>query len=271
MPVNLHRWYFRGAIITLGLVGLSLLLMNLPGLPEFPVGLPRTCITGGWKFGLLISHLLNFALIPLAMKAFYEGLAVLGVPRQTLFLGQVGFGLMMVGIASEIGLHVAQCWYYDSDYSVLNFLFYFFLVSGFILWAESLVKHPDYMNKGLRVLFALFLILVSVFYVLGYQTGDDRMKIPVFIILTVIFTILTYRGYRLLNDKRVFWVPFFSVGVNLLFVALLNQYGGDPYENPQVMWNALFHIGHDVLGTEAGLAIFALLMYFKGSKTSHLA
>lgn len=102
----------------------------------------------------------------------------------------------MVGIASEIGLHVAQCWYYDSDYSVLNFLFYFFLV-----------KQPNHISKGLRVLFALFLVLVSVFYVLGYQTGDDHLKIPVFVILTVIFTILTYRGYGLLKDKRVFWVP----------------------------------------------------------------
>ncbi|WP_219729968.1 hypothetical protein [Sodalinema gerasimenkoae] len=262
--MNPHRWYFIGAVITVGIVGLSLLLMSLPGLPEFPVGLPRTCITGGWKLGLIISHVLNFALIPLAMNAFYEGLAVLEVPRKTIFFGQVGFGLIMVGIASEIGLHVAQCWYYESDYSVLNFLFYFFLVSGFILWAESLVKHPTQIGRGLRIFFAISLVFISVFYLLGYQTGEDRLKIPIFIILTVIFSVLTYRGYRLLRDKRVFWVPFFSVGVNLLFVALLNQYGGDPYENPQVMWNALFHIGHDVFGTEAGLAIFALLMYPKG-------
>lgn len=53
---------------------------------------------------------------------------------------------------------------------------------------------------------------------------------------------------------------------------LLDKYGGDPYTDPQVAFNALFHILHDLGGTEARVAIFTWLVYKKGisqSGTNH--
>ena len=56
----------------------------------------------------------------------------------------------------------------------------------------------------------------------------------------------------------------FAVGVNLAFIFLLDNFGGDPYNNPQATYNALFHILHDLGGTEAGVFIFTWLVYLKG-------
>ncbi len=88
-------------------------------------------------------------------------------------------------------------------------------------------------------------------------------KVPIYILLTIVFTVLTYRGYKLLKDWRIIFFPIFSVGVNLLFVFLLQNYGGTPYD-PKVVYNALFHILHDFAGTQAGVAIFTWLVYEKG-------
>jgi hypothetical protein len=60
------------------------------------------------------------------------------------------------------------------------------------------------------------------------------------------------------------------VGVNLTFIVLLDQFGGNPYTNPQVANNALFHILHDIAGTEMGVIIFTALVYYKGLATSRL-
>jgi hypothetical protein len=112
--------------------------------------------------------------------------------------------------------------------------------------------------------FAISLLVVSILYPLGYQADNSSYKVPIYIALTLVFSALTYRGYKLLQDWKVLLVPFFSVGVNLAFIFLLDKYGGDPYTNPQVAYNALFHISHDLLGTEAGVGIFAWLVYMKG-------
>mmetsp|Transcript_24734 Transcript_24734/g.37867 ORF Transcript_24734/g.37867 Transcript_24734/m.37867 type:complete len:107 (-) Transcript_24734:408-728(-) len=44
----------------------------------------------------------------------------------------IGFGLSL-----EFGWHVADSWYYENNFHVLNFGFYFFLISGFALWADG--------------------------------------------------------------------------------------------------------------------------------------
>jgi hypothetical protein len=113
-------------------------------------------------------------------------------------------------------------------------------------------------------LFAISLLVICILYPLGYQANNPSFKVPIYIALTVVFGVLTYRGYKLLKDWKIILVPFFSVGVNLSFVFLLDKYGGDPYTNPQVAFNALFHILHDLGGTQAGVAIFAWLVYDKG-------
>ena len=171
----------------------------------------------------------------------------------------------MVAIASEIGWHVTQYWYYQNDFTMLNFMFYFFLISAFALWSDSLVEKPTVITNLINVLFSIGLLIVSILYFLGYQAENDNFKIPIYIALTLVFSVLTYRGYYILgNDWKIILVPIFSVVVNLIFVFFLEKFGGDPYNNPQVTLNALFHILHDLMGTEAGVAIFTWLIYRKG-------
>ncbi len=253
-----------GVYFLIGLAGFGYVLSILPEMAELPSDLPRTCITGGWKYALIITHVLNFALVPLAMRIFYQGLKKLGLPLKIIFGSQLGLAFVMVAIASEIGWHVTQCWYYQNDFTMLNFMFYFFLISAFSLWSDGLVPSNTTSTKIVNAIFAISLLLVSILYPLGYVHGNSNFKIPIYIALTIAFGVLTYRGYKLLEDWRMILVPLFSVGVNLTFVFLLDKFGGNPYTDPQISYNALFHILHDFGGTEAGVAIFTWLVYRKG-------
>jgi hypothetical protein len=55
-------------------------------------------------------------------------------------------------------------------------------------------------------------------------------------------------------------VPFFSVGVNLIFIFLLNN-TNKVQQNELTKWNYIHHIAHDIIGTEMGAAIFAYLVW----------
>ncbi|NES00109.1 MAG: hypothetical protein F6J86_40980, partial [Symploca sp. SIO1B1] len=211
-----------------------------------------------WKLALIITHIITFALIPLAMNIFYRGLKNLKVPAKSIFASQLGLAFIMVAIAAEIGWHVTQGWYYTNEFTMLNFMFYFFLISAFVLWSDGLVEDKTATSKFLNIVFALGLLVASILYEVGYEHKEDSFKIPIYILLTLIFAVLTYRGYKLLDDWKIIFVPFFSVGVNLTFVFLLQHYGQGK------TLNALFHILHDLLGTETGVAIFAWLVYHKG-------
>ncbi|MGL5794986.1 MAG: hypothetical protein ACRC06_11380 [Waterburya sp.] len=248
-----------------GLAGFGYVLSILPETANTSFQSPKTCITGGWKYALILTHTLAFALIPLSMRIFYQGLNNLGLPLKVIFGSQLGLAFVMVAIASEIGWHVTQCWYYQNDFTMLNFMFYFFLISAFALWSDGLVRDNTITTKIVNAVFAISLLLVSILYPLGYHAhGNTNFKIPIYVALTLTFGVLTYRGYKLLKDWKIILVPIFSVGVNLFFVFLLDKFGGDPSTNPQVTYNALFHILHDLGGTEAGVAIFTWLVYRKG-------
>jgi len=81
------------------------------------------------------------------MRIFYQALNnIILDPKlrlKTIFASQLGLALIVVSIASEIGWHVTQCWYYQNDFTMLNFMFYFFLISGFALWADSLSQESN--------------------------------------------------------------------------------------------------------------------------------
>ena len=242
-------------LIALG--GFGYILTKLPG----EAGESPVCILGGWKLALIITHILIFALIPLAMRVFYESLNVLleieEFKGRAIFASQLGLSFIMVAIASEIGWHVTQCWYYQNQFTMLNFMFYFFLISAFALWADGLVEKTTWLTHSTNVLFAIGLVIVSILYPLGYEANNPSYKIPIYIVLTLVFAVLTYRGYKLLETWKVILFPLFSVGVNLTFIFLLDEYGSEP------VTNALFHILHDFGGTEAGVLIFTALVYLK--------
>lgn len=247
---------------TITFIGLGYILNTLPEISGSLSG--RTCITGSWKLALILTHIVAFALIPFTMKVFYHAFTALKLPKSSIFASQLGLSFIMVSIASEIGWHVTQCWYYQDEFTMLNFMFYFFLLSAFALWADGIASNNTWVTQLLNVIFALSLLVVSVLYSMGNFAEDSNYKFPIYIALTFIFSVLTYRGYKLLDDWRIIFFPIFSVGVNLFFVFLLQKYGGDPYTDPNVTLNALFHILHDLAGTETGVAIFTWLVYLKG-------
>ena len=177
---------------------------------------------------------------------------------------QLGLSCIMIGIAAEIGWHVTQCWYYQNEFTMLNFMFYFFLISAFALWSYSLSITNTLATRVTNIISALGLLVVSLLYPLGNLSDSGSYKLSIYFVLTVVFSILTYRGYQLLQDWRIIFFPIFSVGVNLVFVFLLVRYGGSPYTDPQISANALFHILHDLAGTETGVVIFTWLFYQKG-------
>lgn len=255
---------FVALCFLIGLAGFGYILTTLPEIATPPSDLPRTCITGGWKYGLITTHVLTFALIPIAMRIFYEGLQNLKVPSIGIFASQLGLAFVMVAIAAEIGWHVTQCWYYENDFTMLNFMFYFFLISAFALWAGGLVEKKSILTRISNGIFAIGLFVVSILYPIGFRADNDNYKIPIYILMTLVFAILTYRGYKLLKDWKIIFVPLLSVGVNLSFIMLLDKYGGDPYLNPNITYNALFHILHDLAGTLAGVAVFTWLVYEHG-------
>lgn len=252
---------FIALCFLIGLGGFGYILTVLPEIAKPDSGLPRVCITGGWKYGLVFTHALTFALIPLAMRIFYEGLKNLKVPSKSIFASQLGLAFIMVAIAAEMGWHVTQCWYYTNDFTMLNFMFYFFLISAFALWAGGLVEQETILTRISNGIFAVGLLAAAILYTIGFREHNDSYKVPIYILLTLVFAILTYRGFKLLNSWKIILVPIFSVGVNLSFIVLLDKYGGDPYTDPHVALNALFHILHDLIGTEAGVGIFAWLVY----------
>lgn len=232
----------------IGLGGYGYVLYSLPGLADVPSDPNRTCIEGGWKLALIMTHILAFALIPLAMRVFYQSLQNLGLPYRSIFASQLGLSFIMVSIASEIGWHVTQCWYYQNQFTMLNFMFYFFLLSAFALWADGFIEKVSKWSLLINVVFAISLLVVSILYPLGYAAGNDSYKIPIYVALTLVFSVLTYRGWTVLKDWRIIFFPIFSVGVNLSFIFLLDKFGGNPISDPQVAANALFHILHDAGG-----------------------
>ncbi len=246
---------FTTICVALAFFGLAYVLSVLPGIEKSD----STCITGGWKYALIATHILTFVLIPLAMRIFYQALQNLGLSLKTIFASQLGLALVMVAIAAEIGWHVTQCWYYQNDFTMLNFMFYFFLISAFALWSDGLSKQENILTRLVNLVFAVGLLVTCILYPLGAQASNSSFKIPIYITLTVVFAVLTYRGYKLLEDWRIIFVPIFSVGVNLFFISLLDKYGPD-----SLLYNALFHILHDLGGTLAGVAIFTWLVYEKG-------
>ncbi|ELS03310.1 hypothetical protein Xen7305DRAFT_00030310 [Xenococcus sp. PCC 7305] len=253
----------------IALAGFGYILTTLPGAAKLPPGVSPVCVLGGWKIALIITHVLTFALIPLAMRVFYQSLKRLGVPNKSIFASQLGLSFIMVSIASEIGWHVTQCWYYQNQFTMLNFMFYFFLISAFALWAGGLVEQETFVTHTINIVFALLLLAVSILYPLGYEANNASYKIPIYIALTLVFTVLTYRGYKLLQTWKIILFPLFSVGVNLAFIFLLDKYGGT-LSDPNIPLNALFHILHDFGGTEAGVLIFTWLVYQKGVEAKNL-
>ncbi|KAK9840925.1 hypothetical protein WJX81_000836 [Elliptochloris bilobata] len=210
------------------------------------------------KAPLISTHLLAFGLMPTAMFVFYKRAPrLLAWGADSPITSIIGLSFLMVSIAGEMGWHVSQKWFYQEDYMILNAFFYLFLILGTALWALGIQDKETKdtpLSRGLDKVLLACAPLAMVAYGLG--AAVFHTKVPIYIILSFEYAVLTLRFWRLLDkDPRVFLFPFFSVGVNLFFISLLNKYESD------IILNPLFHILHDAAGTEMGVAIITALVY----------
>ncbi len=94
--------------------------------------------------------------------------------------------------------------------------------------------------------------------------GASSAKIPLYVGMTATFLSITRRGREVFGNKML-WVPFFCILVNLSFIFLLDgvQYGNaEVVDGVKVLTqeNYIYHICHDILGTELGVLVFGLLI-----------
>jgi len=219
---------------------------------------PEGSVEGWWKFGLVLAHAFPFVLAPVGMRVFFQALPALKVRPRSMFASQLALGFLMVAVSSEIGWHVTQDWFCLNDYTMLNFMFYFFFTCSNALWADGLVKEDTKATRLINAVLALGLVAACVAYANGAIEEEDIYKDVLYAVLGVTTATLTYRGYKILDDWRVVFYPILSVGVNLVFLSLLETYGKT---DPSL--NALFHLGQDVLGIQAGIAWFIYLFYLQ--------
>jgi len=224
-------------------------------------------------FGLLLTHAIPFALIPYTMVQIDKKGPIIKKDHDQFnpFVLQVAFACITFGLALEFGWHVSDSWYYGNDFHILNFGFYFFLISSFALWADGLKANPK-----MDAVFAAILLFATALYPAGNalevgmdagplgellgDAGASLAKIPLYLGMTVTFVSLTLRGQEIFGKKM--WVTFFlSVVVNLSFIFALAgyDYAKDPTA-PLSEMNYIYHICHDVLGTELGVFYFATLI-----------
>ncbi|KAL3687401.1 hypothetical protein R1sor_013710 [Riccia sorocarpa] len=255
------------------------LLRSKNGIPEDLIYC--TQIPSYMKVPLIATHLLAFALFPFAMHVFWVRAPQLQqMKARNPFSSILGFAFLMVAIAGEIGWHVGQQWFYQEEYHVLNFIFYFFFMLGIAFWANGIKENklPAEQKSWLDMVIEALLLLSPLVVTLVYAAAAtikticpgaaicsvlEPSKVPIYILMAVEFAVLSIRLYKLLdNDWRVVFVPFFSVGINLLCIFLLNANQKD------VILNPLFHILHDLAGTELGVFIATLLVWTKTSPVS---
>lgn len=273
---------------TAGLAGFALLLFS--GIArQLQVYLNEPCLNGGnvcteeyrmfaqffndhelLSFGLILTHAIPFALIPYAMKQINDKGPLIKAdhPKFNPFLMSMAMACTAFGLALEFGWHVADSWYYDNNFHILNFGFYFFLISSFALWADAFES-----NAKMDVLFGAILLFATALYPIGngiqvgvevpaalsFLENAEVAKIPLYIGMTVTFTSLTIRGQKIFGFDM--WKVFFlSVVVNLAFIFKLAGYAYTDGTTELSVENYIYHICHDVLGTEAGVFYFATLV-----------
>ncbi|WIA33217.1 hypothetical protein OEZ86_006363 [Tetradesmus obliquus] len=268
-------------------VGAAAVAMYINGFSSTSCIVTGDCnqISDVMKALLIGTHLFTFVLVPGTMYVFYDKIEQLYADRaRSPFVVLLGLSLIMVAVMSEIGWHIEQDWYYKEEYNILNMGFYFFLCSGLSAWAFGLRLNAgsDAVTPSTAFLEApqppatsstpaaqpasgfnlgnaadTFLLAVPALTVAlyGLAAAQIHTKVPIYIEMSAIFVALTYRFWQLLRTPKVLLFPFFSVGVNLFFISLLDKHQHDAFLNP------LFHMLHDAAGTELGILIIAVLTY----------
>lgn len=194
---------------------------------------------GLWKPPLIITHVIPFLLIPAIMLIFHKNREYYIPKINSYILVQIGYIFLLISMVFEVYSHaVIQKWDYESTYNFANGAMFVLMTLAFSFVSLGLKK-----GKWEDIL----MVGAIIFTPIGYALHLTPSK---FIGSTVGVIFMTWRGYQVLQDKKVFFFPLFSFAVNMVFLMLLAQ-----------TMHPIYHILHDVLGTLLGFAIFGYLFH----------
>ena len=127
-----------------------------------------------------------------------------------------GYACFAVATSYEVAEHMADDWFYVSQISGLNNLFYSFIVFGLVLISLGLKK-----NRILDVVLIACAVATPILY--GYNDSKVAIQIPQ-LITGLIFV---YKWHAIMKDWRVFLYFLFSnilaVGFGIALIATNNQ------------------------------------------------
>ena len=127
-----------------------------------------------------------------------------------------GYACFAVATSYEVAEHINDDWFYISQISGLNNLFYSFLVFGLGLIALGLKK-----NTWLDILLIASMVATPILY--GVNDSKTAIQLPQ-LITAVIFV---YKWYAVMKDWRVFLYLLFSnvigLGFGIALIATGNQ------------------------------------------------
>lgn len=234
------------------------------------------------SFALIFTHILPLTFItPLIFLSVEDKGEIIqkDFPQFNPALIKLSFVLVAVGLGMETCWHIIDSWYYDKDFHIINFAFYFFLTSAFSTWAAALES-----DKFWNVINFLVLGVICLWYPVGMCNKFELpypsfipedwtetlkaaggSKFPCIAGLSVPFIPIWLKGKKIFEEKMNI-VVFFSVGVNLAFILALSTFGKinppfDPVTQDDLsQLNYILHILHDIAGTELGVIYFAYLI-----------
>jgi len=246
---------------------------------------------GFLSFALIFTHTLPLTFItPLIFLCIEEKGEIIEQdhPQFNPTLINISFALCAMSLGIETCWHITDSWYYDKDFHILNFAFYFFLTSSFSVWANALEK-----DNFWSIINFLVLALICLYYPVGMANEFDlplpnvypdgwtenlralgTSKLPCILGLTVPWIPIYLKGKKIF-EKKMDFVVLFAVFVNLAFIMLLGEFGEinppfNPTQDDLTRWNYVLHILHDLLGTEAGVIFFAFLIAFYEPKSERM-
>ncbi len=189
----------------------------------------------GLKFAIALAHFSVYAVVAISIWVFSQRSDFY---RHTLKLRSLpsiywGYACFAIATSYEVAEHMNDDWFYVSQLSELNNLFYSFIVFGVGFIALGLKK-----NTLLDI--AVIACMVATPLIYGANDSKSLIQIPQLIVAIV----FVYKWYAVMKDWRVFLYLLFSNVIALGFGIALIATG-----------NQVFHL---FIGPASGVALLIL-------------
>ena len=172
----------------------------------------------GLKIALALAHFSVYIVVALSLWIFSQRSDFYTHTLRLRSLPCIYWGYVCFAIATsyEVAEHMNDDWFYISQISGLNNLFYSFLAFGLGLIAIGLKK-----NTALDILSVACMVAMPILY--GANDSKTAIQLPQLVIAAV----FVYKWYAVMKDWRVFLYLLFSnivgLGFGIALIATGNQ------------------------------------------------